>query len=334
MKRLAKNILFLAILISAVSISLLSCGGGGGGNGQSSESGTINGRVSDVMMTMAPMQERSYMLALLQEIISLSKKANAQASGVSGITVSAILNGNTVDTDTTDAEGNFTLTAFGNVTLVFVTDEFTISIDISIPEGTVVNIVVTLLPDEPDPDDRVEVEDLEIAGTVRCETGVLNISDLVNDIVIDGGGEDDCIRVEGNCTLSIESNNLTLTNCERCIDARGTGQVTITSVDVSCDASEDGIRSRGNSVVTLDADGDIDISVGENGIRADGNSATSLSATGDINVSGDENGIRAEGTSNVNVSADGECSIFGAENPVRQDGDPTIEIADCFLAGQ
>jgi hypothetical protein len=324
MKRLTKNISLLMILITTISIILSSCGGGGG-DGQSSESGTINGRVSDVMMTIVPMQERSYMLALLKGIFSLSRTANAQAPGLSGITVSAIVNGNTVDTDTTDAEGNFTLTASGNVTLVFTTDEFSVSIDISIPQGTVINIVVTLLPDEQSPDDQVEVEDLEIAGTIRCETGVLNISDLVNDIVIDGGGED-CVRVEGNCALSIESNNLTLTNCERCIDAGGTGQVMITSGDISCEAGEDGIRSRGNSVVTLDALGDIDILVGENGIRAEGNSTTSLSATNDINVSGDENGIRAEGTPNVNVSAGGECTIFGF---IRQDGTPTLNIDDC-----
>ena len=324
MKRLTKNISLLMILITTISIILSSCGGGGG-DGQSSESGTINGRVSDVMMTIVPMQERSYMLALFKGSFSLSRTANAQGSGVSGIAVTAIVNGNTVDTDTTDAEGNFTLTASGNVTLVFTTDEFSVSIDISIPQGTGINIVVTLLPDEPNPDDQVEVEDLEIAGTIRCETGVLDISDLINDIVVDGEGED-CVRVEGNCTLSIESNNLTLTNCERCIDTGGTAQVIITSADVSCDASEDGIRSRGNSVVTLDADGDIDISGGENGIRAEGNSTTSLSATNDINVSGDENGIRAEGTPNVNVSAGGECTIFGF---IRQDGTPTLNIDDC-----
>jgi hypothetical protein len=329
MKRVIKNILLFPVLVLVFSISLLiSCGGEGGvGGGRTS---SINGRVSDVTTAMTPREDVS-VLALIKDF--LLETANAQGSGVSGITVTAIVDGTTVDTDITDAEGNFTLTASGNVTLVFTTDEFSVSVGVFVPQGSTINVVLTLRPDEPDPEDQVEIENMEIDGTIRCETGTVDIEGV--DLAIDGGGEDNCIRVEGNCTLRIQSDSLTLSGCERCIDAGGTAGVTIISGDITCDAREDGIRSRGDSDLTLDADGSIIISGGENGIRAEGNSNTSLSASGDISIVGQENGIRADGNSvvGVEVTSDvGLCTIGGRESPIRQDGTSTVNIDTCIAA--
>jgi hypothetical protein len=272
------------------------------------------------------------MLALVKDLFSLSKNANAQASGVSGITVQLLVDGETVDTDITDEEGNFTLSLTAstttNITLVFITGEFIVSIEITVSPGAIINIVVTLNPDE------VIVDEMEVEeGTIRCETGIVDITELGADIVVDGGGVSDCIRIEGNCILNIESGGITLTNCQRCIDAGGTAELNITSGDITCEAEQDGIRSRGDSVVTLAADADISIIGGENGIRAEGNSVTSLSAGGNVDISGDENGIRAEGTSTVDVSAFGECTIFGSENPIREDGVPMLDVGNCLLIG-
>jgi len=328
-----KGLSFSMALALTVSAGLISCGGGDGDGGQDGgDTTTINGRVADVMTATAPSGKRTSMLALIKDFLSLSKNANAQASGVSGITVELMVDGETVDTDITDGGGNFTLSltssATTNITLVFITDEFSVSIEITIPPGAIINIVVTLNPDE------VIVNEMEVVeGTIRCETGFVDISELGADIVIDGGGVDDCIRVEGNCVLNIQSDSLTLTNCQRCIDGGGTAELNITSGDIACEAEEDGIRSRGNSVITLESDTDISIIGGQNGIRAEGNSVTSLSAAGKIDISGNENGIRAEGTSTVDVNALGECTIFGSENPIREDGVPIVDVGNCLLIG-
>ncbi|HWP92284.1 MAG TPA: hypothetical protein VNN20_08825 [Thermodesulfobacteriota bacterium] len=358
MNGLIKSLSFSLALALTVSAGLISCGGGDGDGGQNGgETTTINGRVADVMTANAPSEKKTSMLALIKDFLSLSKKANAQASAVSGITVELIVDGETVDTDITDEEGNFTLSltssATTNITLVFITDEFSASTEITSPPGSIINIVVTLNPDE------VIVDEMEVEGTIRCETGFVDISELGADIVVDGGGVDDCIRVEGNCVLNVESGSLILTNCQRCIDAGGTAELTIISGYISCDSTEDGIRARGtsatvslattddisvtsgangiraegNSTLSLDAEGNINISGEENGIRAEGNSTTTLSAGENIDISGNENGIRAEGTSTVDVSALGECTIFGSDSPIREDGVPTVDVGNCLLIG-
>ncbi|MCI0454454.1 MAG: hypothetical protein L0Y68_05615 [Candidatus Dadabacteria bacterium] len=307
MKKFPKNIsLFLALTL-VISITLLSCGGGGGGGGgQAGGTSTINGNVADVV-AMAPRKEEPSMLTLFKDFFSFSKTANAQGSGVSGITVIALQGGVTVDTSTTDSDGNFILTVSpGNVTLVF--PDFDASIVIFVPASIVLIIVVVLQPDE------VIVEEMEIDGTINCETGFIEIvkEDDV-DLVIDGEGGD-CIRVGGNCTLNIDPENIILTDCERCIRAEGGAEVTLatTDGDIICDASGDGISTVGNATVILDASGsgDIDISAGGNGISAVGTSEVNLFATGVIDIFGGQNGVEAKGTPLVDLDG-GSCIIDG-----------------------
>ncbi len=329
MKKSSRYISPILVLTLATSLSLLSCGGGGGGGGQGS---TISGNVADVMTAIAPIKEKSYMLALIKDFFSFSKKANAQGSEVEGIEVIAEVDGEEVDVDITDGNGNFVLTipGGGNVTLIFNIDGFIVSIQIFAPEGTVVNIVVALDQVE----DEVIVEELEVDGTFGCETGTINVAKAEDaDFVIDGEGGD-CIRVGGNCTLNIDPENIILTDCERCIRAEGTSEVELTTTDgdISCDASGDGISAVGNAIVGLNASGsgDIAISGGENGdgISAVGTSEVNLFATGGIDISGGENGVEAKGTPLVDLNG-ASCVIEGGESDFEIEGDAIVDTIDC-----
>ncbi|MGE5465465.1 MAG: hypothetical protein ACM3QR_00145, partial [Syntrophothermus sp.] len=137
MKKSAKNISLFLVLALASSISLLGCGGDGKGMGGGQMS-TIRGNVTDVM-AMAPMEGKSSMLAQLNDFLSFSKTAQAQGSGVAGITVEAQQGGMTIDTDVTNQEGNFTLTVSpGNVTLIFTTPMLLnpVSTMVDVPENS------------------------------------------------------------------------------------------------------------------------------------------------------------------------------------------------------
>ncbi|MGH7801762.1 MAG: hypothetical protein ACREOW_14245 [Thermodesulfobacteriota bacterium] len=325
MKKSSRYISLILVLTLATSLSLLSCGGGGGGGGQAGGTSTIRGNVADVMTVMAPIKEKSSMLALIKDFFSFSKKANAQGSAVVGIEVIAEVNGEEVDEDITDGNGNFVLTVpgGGNVTLIFNIDGLIVSIQIFAPEDTVVNIVVAIDQE----DDEVIVEELEIDGTVGCETGIVDIAKADDaDFVIDGEGGD-CIRVGGNCTLNIDPENIILTDCERCIRAEGTSEVMLSTMDgdISCDASGDGISAVGNAIVSLNTSGsgDIAISGGENGISAVGTSEVNLFATGVIDIFGGENGIEAKGTPLVDLDG-ASCIIDGDEGSFKVEGNAMV----------
>ena len=329
MKKSSRYISLILVLTLATSLSLLSCGGGGGGGGTSA----INGNVADVMTAMAPIKEKPYMLALIKDFFSFSKKANAQGSEVEGIEVIAEVDGEEVDVDITDGNGNFVLTipGGGNVTLIFNIDGFIVSIQIFAPEGTVVNIVVALDQVE----DEVIVKELEIDGTFGCETGAIIVAKAEDaDFVIDGEGGD-CIRVGGNCTLNIDPENIILTDCERCIRAEGTSEVMLSTMDgdISCDASGDGISAVGNATVILDASGsgDIDISAGGNGISAVGTSEVDLFATGVIDIFGGENGVEAKGTPQVDLDG-ASCIIDGDEgSDFEVDGNAVVNVCGSMM---
>ena len=329
MKKSSRYISLILVLTLATSLSLLSCGGGGGGGGTSA----INGNVADVMTAMAPIKEKPYMLALIKDFFSFSKKANAQGSEVEGIEVIAEVDGEEVDVDITDGNGNFELTipGGGNVTLIFNIDGFIVSIQIFAPEGTVVNIVVALDQVE----DEVIVKELEIDGTFGCETGAIIVAKAEDaDFVIDGEGGD-CIRVGGNCTLNIDPENIILTDCERCIRAEGTSEVMLSTMDgdISCDASGDGISAVGNATVILDASGsgDIDISAGGNGISAVGTSEVDLFATGVIDIFGGENGVEAKGTPQVDLDG-ASCIIDGDEgSDFEVDGNAVVNVCGSMM---
>lgn len=310
------SILFLGVLIG--------CDGGGGEEARTS---TINGRITSVL-ARGSFKKEGFMLSFVKDILGFPKSAVAQGSGVSGIEVLAFVNGQEVDSDVTDEEGTFTLSVPGgsNVLLEFRTEEFRVSVEVFAPKGATVNVTVSLTPEE------AEVEEVEVAGAIRCETGVLSLS--FDELLIEGGGEEDCIRVEGNCVLDIEAGSVLLSGCERCIDARGEAELVVsTAGDFLCEAREDGIRSRGTSFVSVSAGSIVINSSPENGIRAEGISETNLFADGDIFILGREHGIRAEGTVFVDVDAGGECTIEGGESAIRVEGSAVVNTGSCNLIG-
>jgi hypothetical protein len=301
----------LFLLLTAIaSLTLLACDGGGDGGGQNGETTTINGRISNVI-AMTESGDKSIKFAELMEMLNFIKEAEAQGE----ITVIAVIDGVEVDTTVTDADGSFTLSFVlenaENVTLFFEIGDTTVSITIQVQEGSIIDIVIIIDLNAP-PGDEVEIVELE--GPIRCENGTVEITkNPGEDLVIDGGGED-CIRTAGNCNLIIDPENIILTNCENCIDARGTSDVTLGTFDgdIFCDAFGDGIKTVGDATVFLDVNGDIDISAGENGAKADGNSVISFAADACIFDSGEDT---FDMTPNATINPDGCGEIIEGPLP-------------------
>jgi len=312
MNRLKTMVLVGAIAIIS-SACILSCdsGNSNGGEGQESQTTIINGSVANVMAS-AEKNDKSFRLSEIIEILSFIKEAKAQG----GILVTAIVDGITVASDFTDPQGNFTL-AFDldsatSVLILFDVNGTEVSIGIVAEEGSIINLVVNINLDAPSGEEVVIVDIDDIIPAIRCENGSLNISDNTNEtLIIDGNGED-CIRTTGNCSLFINQDNLILTNCEKCVDARGTSDVTLLSPnsDIICEAQEDGIRTVGNAQVVLDALDNIDITAGENGLKADGNSFISIGADTCI-IDSFEDLVDVNGNAEVDTSGCGEILIAG-----------------------
>jgi hypothetical protein len=308
-----KNILLLLVTAITASLIFIACDGGGGNNGgnQNGQTTTINGQVSNVI-AMKESGDKSIKFAELMEMLSFIKDAKAQ----NGITVSAIIDGVTVDTTVTDPDGSFTLhfllNSAKNVTLSFDIDGTIVTVSITVQEGSIIDLVIVIDLNSP-PGDEVDIVDMgEAQGPLRCENGTHEINkNPGEDLVIDGGGED-CIRTEGNCNLIIDPENIILTNCARCIDARGTSQVTLTTPegDIFCDAFENGIRTVGNANVLLDANGNLNVSADENGAKAEGNSVISFSADACVFNSGEDT-FDTNGNATIDSSGCGEI----IENP-------------------
>lgn len=292
-----KGMLFLLL----TAMALLACDGGGNGGNQNGQTTVIQGRISNVI-AMKESADKSIKFADVIEMLSLIKEAKAQGS----ITVTAIIDGVPVDTTVTDPDGSFTLSFLldgaQNVTLSFDIDGTIVSISITVQEGSILDIIIIIDLNAP-PGDEVEI----VGGPIRCENGTVEITkNPGEDLVIDGGGED-CIRTAGNCNLIIDPENIILTNCENCIDARGTSDVTLGTFDgdIFCDASGDGIKTVGNANVFLDVNGDIDVSAGENGAKADGNSVISFAADACIFDSGEDT-FDTNGNATINTEGCGE----------------------------
>ena len=310
-----KGMLFLLLTAMAASMAFLACGGGGGN--QDGQTTVINGRISNVI-AMQESADKSIKFADVIEMLSLIKEAKAQGS----ITVTAIIDGVTVDTTVTDPDGSFTLSFLldgaQNVTLLFDIDGTIVSISITVQEGSIIDIVLVIDLNAPEGD---EVEIVELEGPIRCENGTVEITkNPGEDLIIDGGGED-CIRTAGNCNLIIDPENIILTNCENCIDARGTSDVTLGTFDgdIFCDASGDGIKTVGNANVFLDVNGDIDISAGENGAKAAGNSVIAFAADACIFDSGEDT-FDTNGNATINTEGCGDIIEGPLPSPI-----PTLE---------
>ena len=300
----SKKMLLIALLGFIPLVLGFSCDGGGGEESvQSTQTTLINGQITNIVSS-AQKQETSLKLALV-DLFTFIKDARAQG----GILVTAMVNGITVATDVTDPQGNFALSleleSTSKVLIQFDINGNKVFIEIVAEEGSILNIIVSIDLNAPK-GDEVEIVDMEDAmSPIRCETGNIDIIKDVNEsVVIDGEGEA-CIRTEGNCTILLEAEDILLTNCEKCVDARGTSEVMIISPfgDIVCEASEDGFKTVGDAEILVDANERIDIEARENGLKADGNSRITLDAD--------------------------TCIIDSLESPIDVSGNATIDTSGC-----
>lgn len=283
-------------LLCATALALAGCGGGGGGghgNDGGGANATVSGHVAGVNGTAAAPAEDG---------------ASTATISCAGITVRAEHDGKEVAATTTNPSCDFELSVpGGDVTLVFVADGFTVTTAITVPPGSVLILTVTLSPG------GVEIGNSEVHGTIDCDHGDVHLDALGSALTIDGNG-DDCIRAEGNCTITIDANAIALRHCDSCIRASSNADVRLTTAtaDLTCDAGSDGIQAIGTVAVHLTAAGRITIDAGEDGIDAE---------------------QRPDGTPDVVVDAAGFCSIEGAQSAVSRGGNATIDVGNCALTG-
>lgn len=305
MKKL-RTILLVVGVATVASLSFLACDDDGNNDNQEGQTTTINGRVSNVI-AMKESDDKSIKFAELMKMLNFIKEAKAQ----NGITVTAMIDGEVVSTDTTDPDGTFSLSflldSAQNITLNFDVDGTTVSVTILVEQGAILDIAVVIDLSAP-PGDEVDVVDMsEVQDPIICETGNVDLTKTIGeDLIIDGGGED-CIRTLGNCNLTIDPENIILTNCDKCIDARGTSQVTLTAPDghITCDAAGDGFKTTGDANVSLDASGDIDVKADGNGVESDGNSVIAFTANSCI-FDSVEDTLNESGNATIDTSGCGE----------------------------
>ncbi len=324
-------------VIVAAAIGLGGCEGDGQAPVPAATS-TLQGNVAAVVAAL-PTENPISRFAQLRTWFAVPTLAHAQTLAVAGIRVAANHRDRAVATATTDTRGNFSLPVpDGAITLVFSTGSFSVSTALAVPARRVIILVVVLQPSDAIPVFVREQHIVQtVGGAIRCETGLVDITKPDDqDFVINGSGED-CIRVEGNCSVLIDPVNISLINCARCIDAGDTAQVTLTTLDgeIRCDAREDGVRARGNANVTLDARGSpsgggniVIQSTGDAGIRVEGTADVTLQAQRDLLIAGEAEGIRAERGTAVALTAP-RCIIDGEPEAILVEDNAVINTQGC-----
>lgn len=283
--RQGRSIITLALLL-AVSAAC----GSSGGSGSASGAVTLAGRV-----VAGP------------GLVAARFATNADTAVV-GITVTAEQDGTTVDTALTDAQGRFELVvAPGHVTLRFTATGLDVSLDMTVPEGATVAVKITLTSTGASLGDRVATR-----ARLSCDRGALDF-DVGDDtsLVIDGGG-DACILATGNCTITVRARDVTLTGCDRCVDARGTAdvQVAASGGELACESSGDGVSATGDASVALGSEGRLTIgSSNGTGIAAGGNSRVAIASSTGCGVSGADGAISRQGSAAIDT---GGCAVLDA----------------------
>lgn len=283
--RLSRSTLALALLVAATS----SCGSSGG-SGAASGSVTLAGRV------------------VAGSGLAAARLLPNAATAVVGITVTAEQGGTIVDTTLTDAEGRFELgVSPGRVTLRFTTSGLDVSLDLTVPEGSTVAVTITLSSTG-----ASLVDGVATRGRLTCDHGSLDV-DVGDDtsLVIEGGG-DACILATGNCSISVFARDVTLSGCDRCVDARGTAdvQVAASGGELACASSGDGVSATGNASVALGSEGRLTISSSHGtAITAGGNSNVAIASSTGCAVSGADGAISRQGSAAVDT---GGCAVLDA----------------------
>ena len=337
--------LFIWSIAIANLIALTGCDSS---DSPASDTSTVQGNVSRVVTARGDENVQTRQAKLWWQFFSLVRTAHAQGGDLSGIVVTAILDGEVVDETTTDSTGQFTLNVpGGDLVIKFVTDSFEATMALTVPKDTALTLTVSLQPN--DTEEPVVIEHMDVVHKpIRCtsDTVVLEGSE---DIKIDGGGHA-CIHANGNCSIHTafsEPADILLTNCSDCIRAEGNADVDLITLGaIHCeDALENGLWTRGKASVSLDAGETVQVSATADGINAGGTSVVSLVAQGMMNeaedVSDDDvttddqsqpilidvagsTGIRVAGAAMVQLDSPGMCAVDGTEAQMHQNGNANV----------
>jgi hypothetical protein len=221
-------------------------------------------------------------------------------------TVEAVVNGQVVDSDDTDANGNYRVTVSNNansVQLRFVTDTFNVARVIQLTPDSEVIFDVSIEPGVITINNwQVMQERLKLSGN---DTITYNEPDA--DFSINGSGKD-CLRTKGSSVIDISARNITLVDCG------------------------EGIITEGSSSLMFDAVENINITARSNGIRSTNESSVFLSSDNGIFVSSNtDRGIRSTGTSEVILDPQVTCTIFGSNNAISASSSAFIDPDGCVL---
>ena len=325
-----------------MALGLLFALWGCNGNNNDSDSSMVQGNVAEVMTVMNDVEAEPAQMAHWTDFLTLVATAHAQGEDLSGIIVTATIDGVMVDDTVTDAEGNFTLNVSngGEVILTFVAGGLEMTLTIMVPDGGDVTLTVTLQPD--DEEEPVIVDAMSTTHhPIRCgASDTVTLSSESDTLVIDGGG-DSCIRAAGQCRIETDENaafHIEFMNCDQCIRAEGGATIDLfTEGWVSCDmAAENGIRARGNSMVAVEVGEWMSFTADAVGVDARGNSTVVLSLMADDqgdglvedpiedpveDPAGDETGDEAE-----KEAPEKPIWVMGGEADIHAKGNATVEI--------
>lgn len=296
-------------LLGLVFTGLAACGGGGGGGdgGSSANHTTFTGNLTEATALGEPFRDPMRLRTVMAFVARLVATTHAQAADVR-----VCVEGTSFCTFVDD-DGVFTLAADvgGDVTLLFTGPDFVARVTLTgIPLGATVrlrNIRCSTITGTCEPDEFEIEGGAETRSSIRCQQGPIHVVHS-GELVIEGDG-DDCIRTEGQCSVTIQADRIVLDGCETCVRTAGGSDVTLSAGPggVECHAHDDGIASAGNSVVHVEV--------------ADG---------GDVDIRAGGVGGLSEGTALIEIAGD-QCRIEGAESALRIHGNADIDTDGCTV---
>lgn len=119
--------------------------------------------------------------------------------------------------------------------------------------------------------------------------------------------------VDGSGSLAalsgVRARDLTLKDCGNCVDAQGTADVSLASVDgdLSCESSGNGIDAGGTRNVRLSSAGELSIEAGG------------------------DHAIAATGNATVAIESPVSCRVHGRHGAIHAQGSATVTTAGCFV---
>jgi len=308
------SLLISALLIS--SFSFMSCDGGGDGNNKTSLNGTIQQIIvlaegQRIKFPTKP-ENKSIIKSLVNKLQSLITEAMAQEPGV---LVSVEENGRTLDSDTTNESGEYSLrftSETGMVTIRFEGTGFNLARVIKVTDDSVVTLNVNI--------------DLAIPAIIFTKWEVLQdrislnnndefiFDELEANFTINGDGRD-CVRTSNSSSVIVRVKNITIFGCDRGLDSSNQSNITLEADEaINITSSADAIRSSNNSTVFV------------------GKTFTPVSNT--VSISSNRNfGIRGSEDSFVVIEPQGTCTISGADGAIRVTGNSIVTTGSCTLVG-